>query len=75
MIKGEKFSVKSFYSTLELEGELSFPLKLVWDFGLFDPSAFFFFFVFFVLFCSFGSGKQLEEGFLPWTSLKREDGL
>ena len=48
MIKGEKFSVKSFYSTLELEGELSFPLKLVWDFGLFDPSAFFFI----CLFCS-----------------------
>ena len=53
--------MKPFYSTLELEGELSFPLKLVWDFGLFDPSAFFFYL--FILFCFFplGVGSSLRK--------------
>lgn len=52
--KSGEFSMKSFYSTLELENEVLAPSKLVW--GSWAPSKVGFFF----------HGKQLREGFSPW---------
>lgn len=69
--KSGEFSMKSFYSTLELENEVLAPSKLVW--GSWAPSKVGFFFMGSSLGKDSHHGKRLGQGFSPQTSLEGED--